>query len=174
VYESADEKESRLLFFSDSVSFLGGGGDLEMLGDLVTDLGSIWPESLRGGDLDVLDRLSFRLAEFLEVSLGDSDLDKFVEIVDTEEDEADADRILLGAPRLSGSSLCLSRFRPLSCSAFASCSSATPFLQVHISQRYVVVSPKCKSTEMEELARRRIHTFEAVLVVHHSLTSARV
>jgi len=100
-----------------------------MLGDMVTDLGSLRRNSLRGGDLDMLDGLGFRLAGSLNASLGDGDRDKFVDMVDTEADEAEADRILLSAPRASRSSLCLSRFRPLSCSAFASCSSATPFLR---------------------------------------------
>jgi hypothetical protein len=112
-----------------------------VLGDLVTDLGSSRRNSLRRGDLDMLDGLGFRLAESLNVSLGDGDRDKFVDIVDTEADEAEADRILLGAPRISGSSLCLSRFRPLSCSAFASCSSATPFLgEIHVSTRFAEAS----------------------------------
>jgi hypothetical protein len=100
-----------------------------MLGDLVRDFDSLRPRFLRGGEADMLDRLSLRLVECLDISLGDGDRDMFVEIVDTETDECEADRNLLGAPRSSGSSLCLSRFRPLSCSAFASCSSATPFLQ---------------------------------------------
>lgn len=125
--ESAEENESRLRFFSDSVSICRvGGGDLEMLGDLDRDLDSLRPNSLRGGDLEKLAGLGLRLSEFLNVSLGDGDRDKFVDMVETEADEAEADRILLGAPRMSGSSLCLSRFRPLSCSAFASCSSAIP------------------------------------------------
>jgi hypothetical protein len=89
----------------------------------------------------MLNGLGFRLVESLIVSLGDGDGDKFVDIVDTEADEAEADRILLGAPRISRSSLCLSRFRPLSCSAFASCSSATPFLEeVYISRRFAEAS----------------------------------
>jgi hypothetical protein len=129
VYESAEENEGRLRFFSESVRCCGGGGDLEMLNDLVKDLDSLWPGSLRCGDLDMLDRVGLRLAEFLDISLGDGDRDIFVDIVKTEADEGEADRILLGAARTSGSSLCLSRFRPLSCSVFASCSSATPFLQ---------------------------------------------
>ncbi len=135
VYESAEENDFRLRFFSDSLRCRGGRGDLDMLIDLVKDLDSLRPDSLRCGDLDMLDRMGSRLAEFLDFSLGDGDRDMLVDIVDTEADEGEADRILLGAARISGSSLCLSRFRPLSCSAFASCSSATPFLQFHVSQR---------------------------------------
>ena len=60
------------------------------------------------------------------VCIGEGDFDISVEMVDTEPE--DAERILLKASLDSGSSLCLSRFRPLSNSAFASCSSATPFL----------------------------------------------
>ena len=65
---------------------------------------------------------------------GDGDLDIFVDIVETEAEDAEADRIRLGFPALSGSSLCLSLFRPLSrsASALASCSSATPFLKTRI------------------------------------------
>jgi hypothetical protein len=148
VCESADENESRLRFFSESVIFLRGEGDLEMLGDLVRGLDPLWPKSLRGGDLDKLDCLGFRVAEFLKVSLGEGDLERFVDIVDTEADEAEADRILLGATRISGSSLCLSRFRPLSCSAFASCSSATPFLEVNVSKNLTGASPEYMSPEM--------------------------
>lgn len=55
------------------------------------------------------------------------DPERSVEIVDTETEE-ELDRFLFGPPRVSGSSLCLSRLRPLSSSAFASCSSAMPFL----------------------------------------------
>ena len=106
-----------------------------MLIDLVKDLDSLRPGSLRCGDLDMLDRVCSWLAKGLDFSLGDGDRDMLVDIVDTDADEGEADRILLGAPRISGSSLCLSRFRPLSCSAFASCSSATPFLQFHVSKR---------------------------------------
>ena len=122
VYDSTDETELRLRFFSESVRGFGGGGDREMLGDRVNDLDPLSPGLLPRGDLDIL--IALRIAEFL----GEGDRDIFVEIVDTETDELEADRILLGAPRVSGSSLCRSRFRPLSCSAFASCSSATPFL----------------------------------------------
>jgi hypothetical protein len=136
VYESAEENELRLRFFSDSVRRAGGGGDAERLGDLVKDLDSLWPGFLRCGDLDILDRMGLRLAECFENSRGEGDRDIFVEIVDTETDEGDADRILLGAPPSSRSSLCLSCFRPLSCSAFASCSSATPFLEVDVSKRF--------------------------------------
>ncbi len=110
VYESAEENDFRLRFFSDSLRCRGGGGDLVMLIDLVKDLDSLRPDSLRCGDLDMLDRVGSRLAEFLNFSLGDGDRDMLVDIVDTEADEGEADRILLGAPRISGSSLCLSRF----------------------------------------------------------------
>jgi hypothetical protein len=57
-------------------------------------------------------------------------LEAFVEMVatDTEEfDEADLGRF--ASIGTSGPSSCLSRFRPLSCSFFASCSSAIPFLR---------------------------------------------
>ena len=69
---------------------------------------------------------------FPDVGLGDGDRDIFVDIVETEVEEPDdAERTLLEAPPTSGSSsLCLSRFRPLSSSNLASCSSATPFLRV--------------------------------------------
>ena len=136
VYESAEEKDFRLRFFSNSLRCRVGGGDLDMLIDLVKDLDSLRPGSLRCGDLDMLDRVCSWLAKGLDFSLGDGDRDMLVDIVDTDADEGEADRILLGAPRISGSSLCLSRFRPLSCSAFASGSSATPFLQFHVSQRF--------------------------------------
>ena len=136
VYESAEENDFRLRFFSNSLRCRAGGGDLDMLIDLVKDLDSLRPGSLRCGDLDMLARVCSWLANVLDFSLGDGDRDILVEIVDTDADEGEADRILLGAPRISGSSLCLSRFRPLSCSAFASCSSATPFLQFHVSQRF--------------------------------------
>jgi hypothetical protein len=55
-------------------------------------------------------------------------------MVETETEDAEADLILLGCPALSGSSLCLSLFRPLSrsASALASCSSATPFLKAQV------------------------------------------
>lgn len=135
MYDSAEENERRLRFFSDSVRRFGGGGDLETLRDLDKDLESIRPETLRCGDLDKLDRLYImRLAECFEDSLGDGDRDILVDMVETDTDESGADRNRLGAPPSSRSSLCLSRFRPLSCSAFASCSSATPFLEVHVSK----------------------------------------
>lgn len=58
-----------------------------------------------------------------------------MDIVETEvEERDDAERLLLGAPLLSGSSLCRSCFRPLSSSSFASCSSATPFLKIQVYQ----------------------------------------
>lgn len=72
VYESA-ENDFRLRFFSDSTRCRGGGGDLDMLIDLVKDLDSLRPESLRCGDLDILDRVGSRLAKFLDFSLGDGD-----------------------------------------------------------------------------------------------------
>ena len=146
MYESAEENEDRLRFFSESVRCRGGGGDLEMLNDLVKDLDSLRLGSLRCGYLDMPDRVGLRLAEFLDISLGDGDRDIFVDIVDTEADEGEADRILLGAERSSGSSLCLSRFRPLSCSAFASCSSATPFLQeIFVSKSFKIITAAIRS-----------------------------
>jgi len=87
-------------------------------------VGSLWV-----GDFDNLDGLDPSLCAPPKVCRGDDDRDKCVDIVETESEETEAERILLDAPLASGSSLCLSRFRPLSCSAFASCSSATPFLQ---------------------------------------------
>ncbi len=135
VYESVEENDLRLRFFSDSFRYRGGSGDLDMLIDLLKDLDTSWPRSPGCGDLDMLDRGGSRLAKFLDFSLGDGDRDMLVDIVDTEADEGEADRILLVALRISGSSLCLSRFRPVSRSAFASCSSATPFLRFHVSQR---------------------------------------
>jgi hypothetical protein len=58
-----------------------------MLGDLVTDLDSLRPGFLRCGEHDLFDRIGLRLAECLDISLGDGDRDMFVEIVDTETDE---------------------------------------------------------------------------------------
>jgi hypothetical protein len=70
--------------------------------------------------------------EFLTDGRGDGERDILVDIVETETDDVEeVDRILLEAPLISGSSLCRSRFRPLSCSSLASCSSATPFLEFH-------------------------------------------
>jgi hypothetical protein len=108
VYEPPDDSDALLRFFSESVSFWTGGGDFDKLWDLAT----FRRESLRGGDFDILIDLRFPSS--------------FVDIVETDAEEAD--RIRFDAPLSSGSSLALSRFRPLSSSAFASCSSAMPFL----------------------------------------------
>lgn len=70
----------------------------------------------------------FDTGALIEASCFDNglDVDRSVDTVDTEVEEAD--RLLLGPPLDSKSSLCLSRFRPRSNSAFANVSSATPFL----------------------------------------------
>jgi hypothetical protein len=122
VYEPPDDSDALLRFFSESVSFWTGGGDVDKLWDLAT----FRRESLRGGDFDILIDLCFPSSRFRVDCLGGGDRDKFVDIVETDADEAD--RIRFDAPLSSGSSLALSRFRPLSSSAFASCSSAMPFL----------------------------------------------
>jgi hypothetical protein len=104
------------------VSFWTGGDDFETLWDLA----GFRRESLRVGDFDILIELRFRSSMFRVDNLREGDRDKFVDIVETDAEEAD--RIRLDAPLGSGSSLGLSRFRPLSSSVFASCSSAMPFL----------------------------------------------
>jgi len=121
VYEPPDDSDALLRFFSESVSFWTGGGDFDKLWDLAT----FRRESLRGGDFDILIDLRFPSSMFRGDCLGEGDRDKFVDIVETDAEEAD--RIRFDAPLSSGSSLALSRFRPLSSSAFASCSSAMPF-----------------------------------------------
>ena len=135
-------------------------GDLEALGDL-----SICP---RIGDLDILrylflplstgerdilsDRSLCRKGDFdalldllvpfstLAGRLGDGDRDWLVDIVETEAEETEkADRILFPlCPSASSSSICLSRFLPLSASILASCSSATPFLKI----AHIISNPK--------------------------------
>jgi hypothetical protein len=87
VYESADETEFRLRFFSESVRCFGGSGDRDMLGDRVRDLDSWRPGPLRWGDLDMLDCMGLGIVEFLDISLGEGDRDILVEIVDTDTDE---------------------------------------------------------------------------------------
>jgi hypothetical protein len=71
-----------------------------------------WKEFMRGDR----DKVCLCLSESL-CCRGEGERDRFVEMVDTDAEDADADRILLDV--VSGSTLCLSRFRPLSSSAFA-------------------------------------------------------
>lgn len=97
LYESTEEKDSRLRFFSESVSRLGGVMDI--VGDL-----------RRRGDA-LVDPI-FRKLCSLESRRGDGDREIPVDIVEMEADEADL--ILFFVPGRSRSSLCLSRFLPLS------------------------------------------------------------
>lgn len=117
LYESTDDTESRLRFFAESVNgLLEGGGDIDTLGDLRCCPGDVFPDP--------------RLLELetLKSWRGDGDRDMMVEMLDTDADEAD--RILFGGAGLSKSSLCRSRFLPLSLSAFANNSSASPRLHI--------------------------------------------
>lgn len=86
-----------------------------------------WEGFLPGGDTDKLADLGLRVF-VSRFGRGDGDRERLVDMVETEFEEVD--RILFEGPRTSRSSLCLSLFRPLSCSNFASCSSATPFLRI--------------------------------------------
>lgn len=88
--------------------------------------------SFTSGERDRLIERGLPPFEFSRERPGEGDL---VEMVETENEE-DAERILLEATRNSGSSLCRSCFRPLSCSNLASCSSATPFLRGEISHQH--------------------------------------
>ena len=125
-YESTDDTESLLRFLSESVNLGRGEGEREKEG-----LALRRTEFLRGGDCEALGDLGLRaFVSRLGRGDGDRDRDMLVDMVDTEPEEAD--RILFEGPGTSKSSLCLSRFRPLSSSSLASCSSATPFLEIAI------------------------------------------
>ena len=132
------------------------------------------------------------MPDFLNVSWGVGDRvgsgvpERFVDMLETEaDDEADADRIRFEAPRTSGSSLCLSRLRPRSCSAFASCSSAIPFLFIaKISMKILMVcgrignecsravrmEDQIQKTQRSEYESNRIRTSSKDPVGHHCST----
>ena len=120
MYEPDDESESLLLFLSGSRIRPRGVGDSDMSAGL--DLQASFLPSGKYDRLLETDLLPFEVSR--ECS-GEGDL---VDMVETENEE-DAERNLLVEPRNSGSSLCRSCFRPLSCSNLASCSSAIPFLK---------------------------------------------
>ena len=103
VYEALDDTESLCLFLSGSARLLEGSLGIEE-GSCVV--------SFPLGPTDCSGRPG-----------GERDLDIFVEIVETDEE----DRLRLALPP-SISSLSRSRFLPLSSSILANCSSATPFL----------------------------------------------
>jgi hypothetical protein len=109
----------------------------------------------------------------LEVALGGGDRDIFVDIVETDVDEADdADRILFEAPLTSGSSPCLSCFRPLSSSSLASCSSATPFLKMNATS--VKFPNESHAADIHKHRRRRCTMKQAGLIVYKEGKTSRI